>query len=199
MKSALIIFLRNPVLGQVKTRIAKDLGNEVALQVYQKLLQHTIAIAKDIDADRFVFYADFINNNDLWDNAVFNKRLQSGSDLGERMKNAFAILFEEDYKNIVIIGSDCFDLTTEIIKEAFYALKASQFVIGPATDGGYYLLGMNVLLPEIFLNKRWSTENVYADTVNDIMNAKLSYYQLTMLSDVDNAGDVKRYDALKIM
>ncbi len=89
MKSALIIFVRNPVLGKVKTRLAKELGNEVALSVYKKLLTHTHSVVSNINADRFIFYADDINENDIWKNDLYHKHLQSGNDLGERMRSAF--------------------------------------------------------------------------------------------------------------
>ena len=123
MTSALIIFVKNPVLGKVKTRLADALGEENALMIYQKLLQHTCLITTNIFADKYVFYSEYINHNDLWKNEVYKKELQYGNDLGERMKNAFEMLFQRGYKEVVIIGSDCYELTEEIIMNAFDQLK----------------------------------------------------------------------------
>jgi rSAM/selenodomain-associated transferase 1 len=196
LKSALIIFVRNPVLGKVKTRIAKDLGEHAALEVYNQLLAHTQSITKALDFDRFIFYADYLNENDIWDNETYHKEIQSGNDLGERMYNAFELLFSKGYNKICIIGSDCLELTKEIIKEAFLVLEDNNAVIGPSLDGGYYLLGMSTFIKDVFKNKYWSTDTVYSDTVSDLLNNHLSYYTLPALSDVDNVDDYKRYSAL---
>ena len=115
----MIIFVRNPEPGKVKTRIAKTMGNEKALEVYKELLLHTYHITKDISCDKFVFYADQITKNDLWENSSYYKKLQQGNDLGQRMLFAFRELFGLGYQSIQIIGSDCIELTTDIIKTGF--------------------------------------------------------------------------------
>ena len=196
VKKALIIFVRNPVLRKVKTRIAKDLGDEVALTVYRNLLSHTHTATKDLDVDRFVFYADFVNSHDLWNEGNFKKMLQLGDDLGERMHDAFQQLFSHGYNNVAIIGSDCYDLTSNIIEEAFHALQKNNAVVGPTFDGGYYLIGMNVLIADVFTNKKWSTDSVFTDTIKSITDAGYNYKLLPVLSDVDNAEDCKRYPSL---
>lgn len=127
MTKALIIFIKNAVLGKVKTRLASSLGEENALLIYKKLLQHTCLITKNIVADKYVFYSEQINDDDLWENDVFKKELQSGDDLGERMKNAFELIFKKDYQEIVIIGSDCYELNEEIMQEAFCRLKKKMW------------------------------------------------------------------------
>lgn len=192
---ALIIFARNPVPGKVKTRIAKDLGDEAALAIYKKLLAHTQTITLNLKVDKYIFYADFINDDDLW-NDSYSKYLQQGDDLGERMMNAFEYLFNKGYRQVAIIGSDCFNLNIEIIEQAFHNLKETDFTIGPSEDGGYYLLGMNTFFPKIFLNKKWSTDAVFFDSVNDIQSAGYTYKSLPTLSDVDTAEDYKKYSDL---
>ncbi len=122
MKSALIIFARNPVLGKVKSRLAATLGEEKALLIYKALLTHTHNISIKLSADKFIFYEDYINDDDLWENHIYKKFLQQGDDLGSRMKNAFSYLFEKKYEKIVIIGSDCYELSMDIIIEAFNLL-----------------------------------------------------------------------------
>jgi uncharacterized protein len=187
-KNALIIFVRNPVLGKVKTRLAATIGNEKALQVYIHLLQHTKSITQNLLVAKFVFFSDEINDNDIWKG--YEKRSQSGNDLGERMENAFEELFAAGYKNICIIGSDCYELTTEIIEEAFEKLNSIDVVIGAAKDGGYYLLGMNNATKKMFSNVEWSTAKVFTQTMQLITQQKLSCFVLTVLNDVDEEKDI---------
>ncbi len=186
--NALIIFVRNPVLGKVKKRLAATIGNEKALQVYQQLLQHTQSITANLSVKVFVYYADFLNGNDLWNGC--EKKLQKGNDLGERMKNAFEELFTSSYKNVCIIGSDCYEITTKIIEEAFEKLQNNNAVIGGAIDGGYYLLGMNKLIENIFITIEWSTNTVFNKTVELIEYQNLSYQLLPFLNDVDEEKDI---------
>jgi uncharacterized protein len=188
MKNALIIFVRNPILGKVKTRLAATMGNEKALQVYIHLLQHTKSITQNTAVTKFVFYADYINDNDIWNG--YEKKLQSGNDLGERMQNAFEKTFALGYKSVCIIGSDCYEITTEIINEAFENLTFCKTVIGPASDGGYYLLGMQTPIKDLFSDIEWSTKNVFIETVNKINTQGLTCHLLTWLNDVDEEKDI---------
>ena len=190
MESALIIFVKNPVAGKVKTRLADALGEENALMIYQKLLQHTCFITTNISVHKYVFYLEYINHNDLWKNEIYKKELQHGNDLGDRMKNAFDKLFQMGYKEVMLIGSDCYELTEEIILHAFDQLKEKDVVIGPAKDGGYYLLGMNVFIPQLFTGKAWSTNKVLQETLTEITSLNYSIYQLPVLNDVDTPDDV---------
>ncbi|MDO1501541.1 TIGR04282 family arsenosugar biosynthesis glycosyltransferase [Winogradskyella maritima] len=191
MDKALIIFTRNPELGKCKTRLAKSVGDQEALNIYKHLLQHTSNVAKMVDANRYVFYSEDIQQNDLWDNAYFSKALQEGNNLGERMGNAFKMLFEKKYKKIIIVGSDLLDLNAELIRDAFNKLEENQAVIGPAEDGGYYLLGMTRLIEKVFKNKEWGTDTVYNDTVSDLMLDNLSI--LETLNDIDYLEDLAPY------
>lgn len=193
MDKALIIFTRNPELGKCKTRLAKSVGDEEALNIYKHLLKHTANVAKTINADRYVFYSEDIQQNDLWDNNFFNKALQHGNDLGERMEHAFKMLFEKNYKKVIIVGSDLLDLNTKLIENAFNSLEENHAVIGPAKDGGYYLLGMKTLNPGVFKNKDWGTETVLEHTKKDFSNKTL--YVLETLNDIDYIEDLKPYKA----
>lgn len=176
--------------------MAATLGNEKVLEIYKLLLVHTNAISKNLPVDKYIFYEDFINTSDLWQNAFYKKELQHGENLGERMKNAFEYLFKNEYEKIIIIGSDCYELTTDILKEAFQQLTKTDIVIGPAKDGGYYLLGMNQFIPELFDNKKWSSTSVYADTINQIKKINKKFYKLPLLSDVDEENDID-FDKLR--
>lgn len=124
--------------------------------------------------------------------------LQHGENLGEKMYQAAKHTFEAGFNQVVIIGSDCYDLTGAIIKKAFKALETNQIVIGPAFDGGYYLLGMNNIHEEFFINKAWGSENVFIDTLLDIKAKNLSYFLLPTLNDVDVEEDLgKLKDLIK--
>ena len=194
-KHALIIFTRNPELGKCKTRLAKTLGDEAALDIYKHLLQHTAQISEQVTADRFVFYSEEIYTNDLWNSTNFRKKLQNGSDLGERMHNAFSELFNSGYEKIIIIGSDLLDLTPLYIEEAFKTLDTNDVTIGPAKDGGYYLLGSKEMHPTIFQHKTWGTSTVLKDTLTDLQNQKV--YLLEELNDIDTFEDMKHYKELE--
>lgn len=154
-KNLLIIFTRNPVLGKVKTRLAKTVGDKTALDIYHFLLQKTKEVTKKISCDKKVYYSEKIIKDDLWDQSIYQKKEQYGNDLGEKMKNAFNDGFKKNYEKIIVIGSDLFDLETSHINVAFKKLNHNNVVIGPALDGGYYLIGLKKLHPKIFQNKNW--------------------------------------------
>lgn len=193
LKKALIIFARNPVAGKVKTRLAATLGAEKALSVYGLLLQHTANVCTEVLCDRFVFYADGIPENDSWPNNNFFKMNQEGNDLGERMQQAFTAIFAKNYNQVLIIGTDCFELTPAIIEAAFTALHTYDAVIGPSEDGGYYLLGMKKNYSFLFQDKKWSTESVYKNTIQDFITHQLLYYTLPILHDIDTEADWNQY------
>lgn len=194
-KNALIIFTRNPEFGKCKTRLAKTIGDEATLNIYKFLLEHTATISKDTKADKYVFYSETIKKEDLWSTDIFRKKIQQGSNLGERMDNAFSELFQLGYEKIIIIGSDLLDLTSDHIDDAFQILNDHDLVIGPAKDGGYYLLGMKTLHSKIFLNKDWGSSTVLKETINDIQNSTFSL--LEELNDIDTFEDVKPHQELK--
>ena len=190
-KRHLIIFVKNVELGKVKTRLAKDIGDENALAIYKELLIHTYNVSKSVETERRVFYSDYVQNMDLFDERLFEKYVQvNNPDLGERMYEAFKLSFGEWAEQVLIIGSDCYELTHEIINEAYDALNRADFVLGPAKDGGYYLLGMNKLHKDVFKGKEWSGENVLLDTIIDIENSKHTLELLPTLSDIDVVGDL---------
>ena len=190
----LIIFVKNPEIGRVKTRPAKTIGDEQALSIYQKLLLYTKEITKGLNADKSVYYSEHIDNNDLWDNMLFSKHLQRGDDLGERMQNAFADAFAQGKERVIIIGSDCLELETYMIKEAFAVLENNDVVLGPAKDGGYYMIGMTAFLPTLFEDKNWSTDDLLMDTISDLKKMNAKYYLLKTLNDIDTIEDLKALD-----
>ena len=194
-KKALIIFTRNPELGKVKTRLAKTVGDKTALEIYKFLLNHTEEITRNLKVDKYIFYSENIHKNDLWNPEIFRKKLQRGEDLGMRMQESFSELFAMGYERIVIIGSDIIDLKQKDIENAFEMLVTNSFVIGPAMDGGYYLLGMKSLKKELFQNKNWSTESVLQDSIKDLKDE--TYYLLPEKNDIDTYEDLKDLDVFQ--
>ena len=189
MKNTLLIFIRNPQLGKVKTRLARTLGDVETLRIYHILLEKTRSAALGCQAERWLIYSDFVESNDVWHPDFFQKKVQHSGDLGERMEAAFQMAFEARSDKVVIIGSDCPELTGEILQQAFDELDSFDFVLGPVPDGGYYLLGMKTLESSVFHNIEWSTETVLEKTLKRIAAAGKSFMLLPMLSDVDTEED----------
>ena len=188
-KNLLIIFTRNPELGKVKTRLAKTIGDQAALNIYKYLLNHTELTVKDLVCDKAIYYSENVNDHDVWDNSTYQKFAQNGNDLGERMLNAFKVAFDDNYEKVIIIGSDLIDLQAKHFLEAFQKLDTHDVVIGPAHDGGYYLLGMRKLHKHLFREKKWGTSSVLRDTLHDLQN--LNVFLLEELNDIDIYDDIK--------
>jgi hypothetical protein len=188
-KNLLLIFTRNPALGKVKTRLAKTIGNEKALTIYEFLLDHTKKVTENLNCDKAVYYSVKVREHDLWNPAVYQKKQQSGDDLGIRMQNAFQNSFDAGYQKVMIVGSDLVDLSEEIIENGFLQLDTNDVVIGPAEDGGYYLLGMKYLHSNIFEHKDWGTSTVRRDTLFNLQDKKV--HLLQELNDVDVFEDIK--------
>ncbi len=195
-KKLLIIFVKNPVLGKAKTRLAATIGDANALEIYKLLLKRTVEITTELSCDKVVFYSEFIDNQDVWDNDVYRKRIQVDGDLGEKMSKAIEQEFDSGYESICIIGSDCYDLDSKIINSAFEILEEKDVVIGESEDGGYYLLGMNKLNPAFFENKNWSTETVATDTIDDFRKGNLTFGKLPVLNDIDEEKDLRAIQVL---
>jgi len=186
---ALIIFARNPVRGKVKTRLAATVGTETAYEAYKCLLAHTHRATQNYPADKIVYYADHVASGDLWDKG-YRKALQRGADLGERMQHAFAEVLGKGYPKAVLIGTDCPSLHESILREAFEGLENHDVVIGPAYDGGYYLIGMRAPRPSLFQGIAWSTATVFKKTTAICRQSGLRYAVLPQLHDIDEEKDL---------
>lgn len=187
--SVLLLFIRNPRLGQVKTRLARTLGDGEALRIYLILLEKTRQAALGVPVERWLFYSDFLENGDEWSETDFQKKVQTGADLGERMENAFRQAFSAGADKAVIIGSDCPGLHGTLLQEAFNRLDDADFVLGPTPDGGYYLLGMKQMEASVFRGIVWSTDTVRAETLRRIEESGKLCVFLPVLSDVDTEED----------
>ncbi len=194
-KNLLMIFTRNPELGNCKTRLAATIGDQAALDIYKFLLDHTVSITKNLTVSKEVHYSIQIRDNDIWDPNIYDKKQQFGDDLGVRMEHAFAEGFAKGYQNIIIIGSDMYDLNQKDIEHAFVILESQDYVIGPAEDGGYYLFGMKSLNSQVFKHKNWGTETVLEDTLKDLQNDNVKL--LEERNDIDYYKDIKDIDAFQ--
>lgn len=185
----LIIFAKNPEKEHVKTRLAKTLGEQKALEIYRTILGYTLSVADGCECDKELWYSRFIPEQDEWGKRGFRIQLQQGEDLGERMKHAFRRAFKNSYPKVVIIGSDCAELTPDLISDSYQKLDKHDLVIGPSEDGGYYLLGMNELYGRLFEDIPWSTSEVLAQTMEKAKALGLDISLLPELNDVDNETD----------
>lgn len=190
---ALLLMVKNPIPGKTKTRLAADVGDERALEIYHQLMAHTQRQARAIEhVSRYLHYSDHVDTHDDWPGRDFIKMVQIGEDLGERMALAFDRAFARHHRRVVVIGSDCPELTTEILRQAFAALETHEVVIGPTTDGGYYLLGLRNPQTTLFAGMTWSVDTVYEETMKRAAARGLSVKALPELSDVDYLEDYER-------
>jgi rSAM/selenodomain-associated transferase 1 len=164
-------------------------GDKAALNIYKFLLDHTVSFTKDLDVEKWVYYSESIWENDIWDQNSYQKKLQLGANLGERMLNTFQEGFNSGFEKIIIIGSDMYHLSQANLEEAFIQLEKHDYVVGPAEDGGYYLLGMKSLKKEVFHNKSWGSDTVLSDTLKDLESG--SIFMLPVKNDVDYYEDIK--------
>ena len=199
MDNALIIFIKNPVKGKVKTRIARTVGDDRALAIYlelSKITRENVLLLRGVKI--YLFYSDFIATDDDWSNTDFDKQVQVGEDLGERMSNAFDFVLKK-HKYACIIGSDCPTLSVQIMQQAFVELSTYDYVLGPSTDGGYYLLGIKShakhalksmeSFHDLFENMTWSTDQVLSETLERIKKNHLTFFLLSELTDIDEEED----------
>jgi rSAM/selenodomain-associated transferase 1 len=186
--NALIVFVKNPETGKVKTRLAASVGEEEALSIYGVLVAHTAGLAQATGVSVHVYYSDFIPDKEAIFSSFSSQKVQHGNDLGDRMANA---INDEvvDYEKVVLIGSDCAELTPPILLASFELLDHADVVIGPARDGGYYLIGMKTAYPEIFDNIEWSTEFVLEQTIARALQLGREFALLPELGDVDTLED----------
>jgi uncharacterized protein len=188
----LIIFVKTPVKGRVKTRLARTIGDENALNVYRRLIDHTCFVAGKAEADTEIWCSDPGGAQFEWGVPGAEVKVQILGSLGEKMNYSFKEAFDNGYKRVVIIGSDCYEITSGHINDAFQYLEKSDVVIGPSVDGGYYLLGMNSWYPNLFKNISWSTTVVYQQTLLRVSEEEYSILLLETLNDIDTIEDLRK-------
>lgn len=194
-KNLLIVFVKNLVVGNVKSRLALTIGYSNALEIYTDFQNKIHHVAIEIPFDKQVAYSSSIEKSDIWEPEIFNKTLQQGKDIGDRMFNAFSDAFAKGYEKVVLIGSDIINPKSEILMEAFNQLYQFDLVLGPAIDGGYYLMGLKKPVKQLFDNKDWSTNRVFVQTLKSSFDLGLSIGLVPELADLDRIEDFQYLEA----
>ena len=203
-KRGLSIFLKPPLPGQVKTRLAKGVGEGLATMVYQELGRHVFEVAsnemtqKHLDMETFIFSDRTGYDQDIkaWLGAKRENPLvvQRGEGLGERMGNAFRWLEDRHYKHNAIIGTDCPKIDERIFSETMGALSKHDLVLGPTSDGGYYLIALSIpFMDGLFTDVEWSTQSVLDKTLANAKKLSLSTHLLPKLDDIDEKEDLVNF------
>lgn len=189
---AVLVFVRAPEAGRVKTRLAAGIGADAALRVYVRLAEHAVAEARASGAVVRVLFtpADAGEAVRRWLGGGADYRAQAEGDLGARMRRAFEDAFAAGFGRVVVVGSDLPGLSAGLLRRAVAALEEREAVIGPARDGGYYLLGLRRMVPEVFRGIAWSTDGVLEETVARLRRAGVEPARLQTLADVDRADDL---------
>jgi rSAM/selenodomain-associated transferase 1 len=196
-ESILIVFVRNPIAGRTKTRLIPVLGAEQAAQLQNEMTLHTLAVARNFcRAGHWQTEVRFTEGTaaDLTSRYGPDLRYadQGPGDLGQRLKTAFAEAFANGAATVIAIGSDCPAIAERHLQSAAHALQQHDLALGPAADGGYYLIGLRRPAPELFAQIAWSTAQVLNQTVEVATRLSLSIHLLETLADVDEPSDLSR-------
>ncbi len=189
-----LLFVKDPARG-VKSRLAADVGETAATEIYRNFVLDAISMLQASGCPfRICFYPPAAEADVAgWLGSGYEYMPQKGNDLGERMENAFSRIFSEGFRHAVLVGSDIPDLASTVFISAFSELRKYDVVLGPAGDGGYYLIGLNrqSYLPDLFRGIRWSTNTVLRDTMDLLRAASRQVYLLPEWNDVDSLADLK--------
>ncbi len=189
-----LLFVKYPAPGSVKTRLAKQIGSKAASVLYKSFITDILIMLDKLAVNLKIIFTPanaekyFIQ----WLGRDYCFETQQGVVLGDRMKRAFCRAFEQGFDSVALIGSDSPDLPQEYIKLAFSALKTNDAVLGPSSDGGYYLIAFDkdAFLSEVFDNISWSSELVFQQSVNTLREHSLKLFSLPQWYDIDNSQDL---------
>jgi rSAM/selenodomain-associated transferase 1 len=193
--NCVLFFVKFPVRGKVKTRLAGELGENAVVELYRNFVLDTLSALRKLNIPfRICFNPESAGDKfKEWLGEKYIYSAQEGSNLGERMKNALARIFEENYSRAILIGSDSPDLPADFLIEALQSLESHDAVIGPSSDGGYYLIGFSKahFLPETFEGILWSTGNVFQQTIGFLKRNSVNVHILPQWSDIDTPADLR--------
>lgn len=192
LDNVLIIFIKYPQPGFVKTRLAKDIGKENASILYRLFVEAVLSRTKDRDFKRIIFYYPPESKNRIrnWIGQDYDIYAQKGIDLGNRLSNAFEFTFKKGAKRVIAIGTDSPHLDKKIILKGFKELENKPSVVGPTLDGGYYLLGLSQFHQELFQDISWGTHKVFRQTLDILKKLKIKFSLLEKELDVDTLDDL---------
>jgi uncharacterized protein len=191
------VFTKYPEPGRVKTRLSAGIGPIASAELYNDLVRKTLSTARRSRKDVAIFFdpSSPFERYKKWLGYDYAYYHQDGADLGIRMKNAFSALFDDGYKHAVLVGCDVPSLNEAILSEAFAGLHRGQVSVGPAEDGGYYLVGFskNGFHGEVFGRKNWGESTVCAELLEDLSRARADILLLPKLIDIDTLSDVEKF------
>ena len=179
--------------GKVKTRLAASIGNEAASDVYRAILNHLVTSLNSAADRRAIAYTPADKAKEFSVFPQWQQTPQSDGALGARMANYFSETFAAGAGRVVLIGSDCPDVTPKVISEAYEALTHADVVLGPTFDGGYYLVGMAQKFHDIFSDITYSTESVLEETLSLAKRNGINCHSLDRLNDIDEIDDLNQY------
>lgn len=196
-RECLIVFTRYPEPGKAKTRLIPVLGEDGASNLHRQMTEHTLSQVRELQSDRATRVEVYFTGGDQqlmedWLGADIIYQPQGEGDLGQRMKSAFQTAFAAGMEGVAIVGTDCPGLDAKIMAQAFEQLNGHDLVLGPAMDGGYYLIGLRRVIPELFAGINWGTSEVREKTVAIAISLGLAVAYLPPLFDVDRPEDLAK-------
>jgi len=198
MNPLALVFLKAPRIGFVKTRLARELGFEAATEIYRQLAEGQLR-RMPCNLSREIHYTpdDAGAEMSSWLGAGEACRPQAAGDLGVRLREATGDALSRGFDRVVVLGADCPALDARVLEDAFARLETADVVLGPAEDGGYYLVGLRRPIPRLFEDIAWGTSTVLATTLGRVDELGLSCALLPMLADIDTADDWRRHLAVQ--
>jgi len=190
----LLVFVKAPVPGTVKTRLAATLGSAAACEAYETLVRHLLRQFRGFSSVSLCFTPDDqASRIEPWLETGWQSRPQGPGDLGDRLNRAFDEAFAQGAERVIALGSDCPYVTASDVRTAFRRLGGCDTLVGPATDGGYWLLGLKRSQPALFWGIPWSTDQVLGETLRRCKEAKLKIDLMGILEDVDDLAAWQRF------
>ncbi len=194
------VLLRYPEPGIVKSRLSKGIGEERAAEIYREMAEGVLRRTRPQEDgyERIIFFSppDGREKVEEW---IPGERLapQSGEDIGRIMDNAFMEMFASGAEKAILTGTDIPELDRSIVSQGFSELERSDVVIGPAKDGGYYLIGLKSAQPALFRGISWGTGMVLQKTLSRIRKSNLTFCLMRELCDLDRVEDLAAFDSLR--
>lgn len=202
LKERLIIFTRYPEEGTTKTRLIPILGAKGAATLHRQMTEYTLSKVRELQNSYQLSVEVYFTGGNLslmqqWLGSDIVYQPQGKGDLGSRIVRSLALAFQDSIDRVVIIGTDCPSLNAQLLEKAFYQLHSHNLVIGPAIDGGYYLIGLHYLIPELFTGINWGTDEVLQKTVDIAKKLELSIAYLPQLADIDRPVDLPIWEQIR--
>ncbi len=198
-KQLLIILTRYPEIGKTKTRMIPILGEKGAMELHRQMTEYTVNKFKELSQENIEIQIYFTGGNNIlmqqWLGSSLTYKYQAEGDLGNKMKSAFIDAFNEEKKQVILIGTDCPEITIDLLQQSFNLLTFNQdLILGKAQDGGYYLIGLNRIIEPIFNQITWGSNQVLNQTLDIAKKLKLNYHLLPELPDIDRPEDLSIWE-----